>query len=215
MVSCIMPTRNRAAFLKSAIDCFLKQDYPNKELIILGDNDEIHSIELCSSWPVRYVIDERKPIGPKRNACCELAQGEIICHYDDDDWSAPDRIAFQVEELQKTGKPVTGFATLYFWDTVAKVSRRYRSSVNGYVCGTTLCYLKSFWETHKFKDVDHGEDNDFVYPALNQIAGSKDASHMVARIHDSHTSSKVGIIGTVSNELLPVGFWANEELRLA
>jgi len=169
LVSCIMPTRGRALFLPAAVDCFLKQTYPNKELIILGDNDECIGLELCSAWPVRYVIDERKPIGTKRNRCCELAQGEIICHFDDDDWSSPDRIAFQVAELQNSSKPATGFNELYFWDTIAKVARRYRASVKGYVCGTTLCYLKSFWETHRFNDVDHGEDNSFVYPALNQI----------------------------------------------
>jgi glycosyltransferase involved in cell wall biosynthesis len=213
-VSCIMPTRNRAAFLPAAIDCFLKQDYPNKELIILGDNDEAHGIELCSAWPVRYVIDKRMDIGPKRNRCCELSQGEIICHFDSDDWSAPNRISAQVELMAKTGKSVAGSSAIYFWDTIQQKAKRYRAGITGKVCGTTLCYRKDFWEIHKFQDKKLGEDNAFVDPIINQIADSKDESMFVARIHGDHTSSKAHMNNVVDTNLIPSAFWQNEELRL-
>jgi glycosyltransferase involved in cell wall biosynthesis len=37
-VSCLCPTFGRSAVLGEAIDCFLRQDYPNKELLICNDS---------------------------------------------------------------------------------------------------------------------------------------------------------------------------------
>jgi glycosyltransferase involved in cell wall biosynthesis len=38
-VSCIVPTANRRRFVPHAIRYFLAEDYPNKELIIVGDGE--------------------------------------------------------------------------------------------------------------------------------------------------------------------------------
>jgi len=40
LISCIMPTYNRRPFLPLALRCFLDQDYPNKELIIVDDGED-------------------------------------------------------------------------------------------------------------------------------------------------------------------------------
>jgi glycosyltransferase involved in cell wall biosynthesis len=39
LVSCIMPTFNRRAFVPQAIRYFLRQDFEHKELIIVDDGD--------------------------------------------------------------------------------------------------------------------------------------------------------------------------------
>ena len=215
LVSCIMPTWNRRGFIHAAIDCWLKQTYENKELIIIDDGEEAVRNIVPRKKGIRYFRRENREItGTKRNNCCELAKGEIICHFDDDDWSAPDRIEHQLGLLRSTGKPIAGYGTLYFWDSIAQHPKRYRASVKGYVCGTTLMYLKSYWKEHPFLPKQEASDNSFVYPALKLIANSHDASHMVARIHNQHTSSKTGITEACDKDLLPPGFWENEELRL-
>ena len=40
LVSCIMPTYNRREFVPRAIRYFLRQDYANKELIIIDDGTD-------------------------------------------------------------------------------------------------------------------------------------------------------------------------------
>jgi glycosyltransferase involved in cell wall biosynthesis len=68
MVSCIMPTFNRRPFVPHALDYFLRQDYPRRELIIIDDGqDEIG--DLVKDVPdVRYVrLHARASIGAKRN----------------------------------------------------------------------------------------------------------------------------------------------------
>lgn len=215
LVSCVMPTFNRRPYIRAAIDCWLKQTYQNKELIILDDGDDPVRDLVPRKKGIRYIRNAkgREITGTKRNHCCELAKGEIICHWDDDDWSAPDRIEHQLGLLRQTGRPITGFGTLYFWDTANRKALRYRAAAAGYVCGTSLMYLKSYWQEHKFPDQQKSSDNAFVYPALKQIASSHDPSHMVARIHDAHTSSKDGIHEAIGTEQINPLFWDNDKLR--
>ncbi len=217
LVSCVMPTWNRRAFIPCAIDCFLRQTYEPRELVILDDGEEQIEDLLPKDARIHYVFEDRRRItGDKRNRVNELARGELICHWDDDDWSAPDRIEFQVDLMQRTNKPVSGFRDLLFWDVNEKSAKRFRSAIAEYVCGTTLMYRKDLWNAHRFRPKDMGSDNDFVNPIGARIASSKDARHMVARIHRCHhTSSKNGIQERVARAMIPVEFWENEKLRLS
>ena len=217
LVSCVMPTWNRRAFIPCAIDCFLKQTYENRELVILDDGEEPIQDLIPRDGRIRYVFEShRRVTGDKRNRVNELAKGAIICHWDDDDWSAADRIAFQVDLLEKSNKPVTGFGTLLFWDVDARKTKRYRTSMAGYVCGTTLAYRKNFWALRHFRLKQEASDNDFVNSIARSIAASDEFSHIVARIHNCHhTSKKGGIREVVADSMIPAAFWENEKLRLA
>jgi glycosyltransferase involved in cell wall biosynthesis len=77
----------------------LRQDYPNKELIVINDcpGQEL----ICDEPGVRVVnVAERFPsIGDKLNAAVGLARGELIARWDDDDISLPWRLSLSVERL--------------------------------------------------------------------------------------------------------------------
>jgi glycosyltransferase involved in cell wall biosynthesis len=102
LVSCICPTYNRPPryqhLLEEAIASFLRQDYPNKELIVLNDcpGQEL----TCDEPGVRVVnVAERYPsIGDKQNAAVGLARGELIAPWDDD-ISLPWRLSLSVARL--------------------------------------------------------------------------------------------------------------------
>lgn len=215
LVSCVMPTWNRRSFIPAAIDCFLKQTYEPRELVILDDGEEQIEDLFPKDSRIHYVFENHRRItGDKRNRVNELSRGELICHWDDDDWSARTRIQDQVARLLKTGKPVTGYGTLLFWDVAKKEAKRFKAAIGGYVCGTTLCYTREFWQGRHFRMKHHASDNDFVYPIIGQIAASNDITQMVARIHNCHhTSPKSGIRETISRDLIPKEFWENEKLR--
>jgi glycosyltransferase involved in cell wall biosynthesis len=103
LVSCICPTYNRPPhyqhLLEEAIASFLRQDYPNKELIVINDcpGQEL----ICDEPGVRVVnVAERFPsIGAKQNTAVDLARGELIAPWDDDDISLPWRLSLSVERL--------------------------------------------------------------------------------------------------------------------
>ena len=104
-VSCVMVTADRPTLVKRAILCYLKQTYPNKELIVLDNGHE--SVEaLLSEVPTSELVYkkiERTPdliLGDIRNTALHMAKGDfIIPQWDDDDWYHPERIRIQVDTL--------------------------------------------------------------------------------------------------------------------
>jgi glycosyltransferase involved in cell wall biosynthesis len=86
-VSCIMPTYNRREFIPSAIKYFLRQDYDNKELIIIDDGTDAVGDLIPEAKNIRYYrLDAKISLGAKLNLGCQYANGKIIVNWDDDDW---------------------------------------------------------------------------------------------------------------------------------
>jgi glycosyltransferase involved in cell wall biosynthesis len=103
LVSCICPTYNRPPqyqhLVEEAVESFLRQTYPSKELIVLNDCGAQELV--CDAPGVRVVnMQERLPsLGDKWNAAMELARGELIAPWPDDDISLPWRLSLSVELL--------------------------------------------------------------------------------------------------------------------
>lgn len=194
LVSCIMPTANRRRFVPRAIRCFLAQDHPEKELLILDDGED--SIEdLVPRQPqIRYIRQTgRQPVGTKRNRACQEARGEIIVHWDDDDWCAPWRVSYQVRELIENGSDICGLDRVLFLEPGAACAWEYaypRGS-QPWVYGATLCYRKTFWRSNPFPDISIGEDSRFVWNARGaRIRALPENGFYVGMVHASNTSPK-------------------------
>jgi glycosyltransferase involved in cell wall biosynthesis len=85
LVSCVMPTFGRPAFVHESVAMFLAQDYAAKELILLND---CPGQTYRGQWPgVRIVnVDRRyRTLGEKWNAAIKLAAGELIAVWDEDE----------------------------------------------------------------------------------------------------------------------------------
>lgn len=82
LVTCVCPTFNRPSegmeLLEEAVESFLRQDYEQKELLILNDCPE--QVLVCDAPGVRVVnFPSRFPsLGEKRNAGVRLARGTLI-----------------------------------------------------------------------------------------------------------------------------------------
>lgn len=186
-VTAIMPTRNRREFVPGAIACFFSQDWPNKELIVIDDGVDRIGDLIPDGGLVRYYhLQDRRSIGQKRNIACSRAKGEVIVHWDDDDFSAPGRTTDQVNRLLESVAPVTGYNSILFADDEARRAWRYLGEPK-YAVGTSLCYRRGYWMSYPFIDIDSGEDNNFVQRATN-ISVADGSHHIVARIHSGNTS---------------------------
>lgn len=220
LISCIMPTRGRREFARQALDCFLRQTYVNRELIIMDDHDDPSFPEPPQMFGVHYWLwqGERLTIPKKRNACCKLANGDYIAHFDSDDYSDPERLAVQMKLAEESGKAVTGFHSMPFYDERTKKAYRFASD-GSYAIGTSLMYRRDFWLEHNFRpgrdNPNVGEDNLFMGAARDcgQLHSVDAGKLMVARVHDDSTSphdfSQVAQIHgftPVSLDVLPEGF---------
>ena len=195
LVTCIMPTAGRRRFARQAIAYFQRQDYNDRELLIVDDGDEPVADLLPDDRRVRYHrLPSGQSLGAKRNIACAQAQGEVILHWDDDDWMSPRRISHQVEALlahPETG--VCGLASLYFFNPGGWTAWWYSQPMGAraWVSGNTLCYLRSVWERHRFPDINEGEDTLFVWSlAEREILKLAKPDFFVGVIHAGNTSPK-------------------------
>jgi len=194
LVSCIMPTANRRHFVPQAIEYFLRQDYPEKELVILDDGEDSVADLVPDDPHIRYFHEKlRRNIGAKRNALCELALGEFIAHWDDDDWYASNRLSYQLSGLLVSGKDICGINCPLFYDPSSRRAWQYRYPENAraWLSGNTLCYRKHYWQIHPFRDIQVGEDTYFVWSGLaEQILVLQDCSVHIGIVHKLNTSPK-------------------------
>jgi glycosyltransferase involved in cell wall biosynthesis len=193
LVSCIMPTADRREFVPRAIRLFLAQDYPNKELVIIDDGvDPIG--DLIPDLPgIHYHREEpRRTTGAKRNRACALARGEIIAHWDDDDWMSPGWLRRQIETLRSRHGDVCGLSNVLFHDPSSGRAWQYHyDGTRPWVCGGTLCYTRAFWQRNPFPDISVGEDNAFVWSSAPKTLVSHDGiDQYIATIHPGNTSPK-------------------------
>jgi glycosyltransferase involved in cell wall biosynthesis len=165
LVSCIMPTYNRRPFVPLALQHFLAQDYPNKELVIVDDSDDPIG-DLARDRPgVRYLRQNRRAsIGTKRNLACLHARGDIIAHWDDDDWYSADRLRYQVAPIVAGDADITGLENAFvlalpqceFWTTEPQLHER---MFVGNVHGGTLVYTKDILRNGlRYPDTSLAED---------------------------------------------------------
>jgi glycosyltransferase involved in cell wall biosynthesis len=192
LVSCLMPTRGRPALARQALACWLAQTYPWRELVIVDDRDDPSFPDGLHLDGVQYhMLERRLSVGAKRNIACSRAQGQIFCHFDDDDWSAPERIESQLRMLIGAGMSVAGYRSMRFTDG----SRwwLYDSCNPLYALGTSLMYRREWWQANPFADLKIGEDNQAVAAArrASQLVTEDAGDQMIATIHPANTSPRV------------------------
>lgn len=193
LVSCIMPTFNRRWFIPLSIRYFQRQDYENKELIIIDDGTDSVKDMIPDDLCIRYFqLESKRTVGAKRNLACEKARGEIIAHWDDDDWMAHWRLSYQVDNLLEAGAEICGLDRIFFYNRDTKESWQYIYPKNDrpWVAGGTLCYKKIYWKRNLFPHIDSGEDSKFVWGNRSRMVKLQDSSFYVAMIHPENTSPK-------------------------
>lgn len=177
LVSCIMPTGDRRPFVRLALEHFARQDYPRKELIVVDDGADSVGDVLEGKPGVTYVrLPRRTSIGAKRNLACARARGEIIAHWDDDDWYAPTRLRYQAGPILAGEADLTGLSNSFvmvlpggeFWTTLRPLHAR---MFTGDIHGGTLVYRKSLFE------------EGLRYPASNLAEDAALIRRAVARGH--------------------------------
>ncbi|MGH7057123.1 MAG: glycosyltransferase family 2 protein [Acetobacteraceae bacterium] len=167
-----MPTYQRPEFALQAVQYFLRQDYPERELLILDDGAEGILPRLPKDERIRYIRLPRLAIGSKRNIGCSLAAGEIIAQWDDDDWYGPGRLSAQVRPLLEGRAEITGLmGTQVFdlggWQAWVCTPRLHRRMYRHDVHGGTLVYLRWCWEKYaRYPDRSLAEDARFLTRAV-------------------------------------------------
>ena len=191
LVSCIMPTADRHKFVPHAIRYFLRQDYLNKELVIIDDGDDDIAEYIPVDSAIRYFrLTRKQPVGTKRNLACEEARGELIAHWDDDDWMSPRRLSYQVGALRQAEGEVCGLQRMLFYQISTGNTWLYRlpSYLGKWIIGGSLIYTRDFWRCGPFPPLWIGSDTKFISShSLKNAVYVSDISIYVAIVHFENT----------------------------
>jgi cephalosporin hydroxylase len=194
LVTAIMPTADRRRFVPHAIRHFQKQDYPNRELIIVDDGADPVGDLVPDDPRIRYLrLPDRRKVGWKRNYACREARGDVIVHWDDDDWMASHRIRYQVERLLAERAALAGLSSILYHQPASGQAWQfvYTGQSRRWFGGNTFCYRKAFWAKNPFPEIDVGEDARFVWNDRGSpMVALEDDSFFVGIIHGSNVSPK-------------------------
>src|SRR6266481_7201740 len=114
-VSVIIPTHNRAEFLRSAITSVLNQTYQNFEIIVVDDASTDKTREIITSFDdqrIKYIRHEvNKGDAGSRNTGILNSSSDYLAFLDDDDQWLPEKLQTQMDLLINSATDVGGVFT--------------------------------------------------------------------------------------------------------
>jgi len=180
LVSICVTTYNRAELLVNrALHSLINQTYKNIEIIVIGDQCTDNTEELvgkCGDPRIRFInLEERgvyPPEGKNRwmvagtkpiNKALELAQGDFICHCDDDD-------EFDLTKVEKLVKFMLAEKPHFIWHPINQEMLSGEWELNvcdtlimGSVCTSSMFYHRWFkrvlWDVEAWRFKEPGDWN--------------------------------------------------------
>lgn len=110
-VSVVIPTYNRATYIRRAVDSVLAQTYRDFEIIVVDDGSEDDTNRILEDYAerVRYVFQDNAGPGAARNHGIRISTGAYLAFLDSDDVWMPTFLAQTVSALE--AHPGTDAAT--------------------------------------------------------------------------------------------------------
>jgi hypothetical protein len=128
LVSIVIPTRDRAAWLPRAIDSVLAQDYPRVEVVVIDDASQDDTPRLLADYLRRSggrLRTERQPssggMGPAINRGWDIAAGEIVGYLSDDDALHPSAIGRLIAALDSDPRAAVAYPAYQVIDELGTV----------------------------------------------------------------------------------------------
>ena len=169
LFSVIIPTHNRAALLRKAVQSVADQTMGNWEVIIVDDGSTDNTKEVIKEFQdskIHYYHQENKERSAARNLGIEKATGLYVCFLDDDDYFLANHLEVLKKRIDKEGNPVgifrTGMITKHgshekysiFYDS-EKHTNPIPFFLQHMVGIHTLCYHRAILKKHNFDERWH------------------------------------------------------------
>jgi glycosyltransferase involved in cell wall biosynthesis len=189
LVSCLMVTANRPELARRSIRCFERQTHRNSELVILDDGDIDYS-PIVDSSPVKDRISYRRirhsqdtTLGDLRNRSIDLARGEWLIQWDDDDWYHPSRIEAQLQNAlsNRTGASALRWTLMRTVDADGRIMS-FRAD-SGIATPGTILFKRG---SSRYPRLNRNEDGVFMRSIRREFGLTvmpQSASHLFVRIH--------------------------------
>lgn len=197
----------RAAFRRLALECLLRhQDHGLSacELVIAlddGDNLTLDEAKFIVDSGIRrkVVKDTWKSVTDKQNAAVSETTAPWVMLWDDDDWSAPDRIrdTFHAINAHDPAVDIVGPRTIHYHELIGTARRMVKFTTGVHVVDGAAAFRRSLWEQQSFRLLprydnkpDPGNVGDWIARRVMAGARVRNTSYSyVAMIHGANTTT--------------------------
>ncbi len=177
-ISVLIPVRDAGEHLGPALDSLLCQTYRDFEIVAVDDGSadgSLAALEAAAERDGRIRVESTSPRGivPALLRCAELASGELLARMDADDLCEPERLAAQVELLDRSSEVAAVGCRIRCFpeDELALGMRRYEAWQNSLIepsdhardafVESPLCHPSVLMRRTDFEAVGGYFDDDF------------------------------------------------------
>jgi len=198
-VSIVTPTYNRRRFIPSLIKLVEMQTYPRDrmEWVIFDDGQEPIGDLLEAAADrlpkVFYMFsDEKFTIGEKRNKLNELARGDILVAFDDDDFYFPERVMSAVTALNSNPSvDLAGSSEVYLYFTDIRQIYKIGPYFPKHATNGTMAWRKRYALSRKYDEtVAFAEEKSFLEDYKNPLIQLDPMKVMLVMSHGDNTFDK-------------------------
>ena len=212
LVSVIIPTYNRADYLKLALKSVIEQTYKNIEVIVVDDGSTDHTAEVIASFNnsrIKYFYQENTGLpAAGRNLGLRECSGAYIAFLDSDDMWHPEKLEKQVRYLCEHPQYYLVYSNAWIIDDfelqkglllksgTLKQGKIFRKLINGnFIPVMTVLMRREVFENVGFFNEDYSiraaEDYEYwLRIALHYKFGFIDEPLAMYRKHSGSTISK-------------------------
>lgn len=171
--SVITPTIRRSC-IERIIQNYEKQDFFNKELIIIINNDDIQIDEYeeysKNNTDIKiYKLPQEVNLGQCLNFGVSKAKYDIIAKFDDDDYYGKRYLSEMYNAFNNNCDIVGKSRIYYYFEELKELRLSSLQEENNYVnwiAGPTICFKKEIFSRVKFRDIPSKVDKYFINDCL-------------------------------------------------
>jgi glycosyltransferase involved in cell wall biosynthesis len=191
-VSAIMVTGHRIERRRlalTAIECFRSQTWKDRELVIVntGAAFTLGDTNIREVWLRQGDLT----LGDLRNIGIEVARGEWIIQWDDDDWHHAERMEAQMLKARHDAACLLGSQMRHSFRTGDTVVKHLEHGIEGTI-------LHARYISHRYPSLERGEDTEFLrrFPSTVVLRGREEL--YVRFFHGANTWDERHIMNTTS-----------------
>ena len=208
LVSVVIPTHNRSALLKRAVESVLQQTFAALECIVVDDASVDNTAQVVQGFADERVVyvrhENNRHASAARNTGITHARGSLVAFLDDDDEWLPTKLAKQVRLIQSLpGQVGLVYCWMDYYDGQGKLVARHHPTYRGYVfpyvldrqriggCPTLLVRRgiltpELMWD----ESLHRGNDGDFIRRVCQRYEVDF-VPEVLVRVHTGHGHQRI------------------------
>lgn len=146
--------RNPLADTLRCIGYFQSQTYPHKELIIVNNSLQQHTMNFIQDNIITIDTASILTTGMARNRGISAANGQILAQFDADYWHAPSRLSAQVATMANEKAHICVLANTMHYSFISGRARIFRNKQNAVL--NTMVWIRP--TNIEYPNLSHGEE---------------------------------------------------------